>query len=161
VDTHLLAVAYRDKETAERALAAVQSLGREGGLALKDAAIAYRAASGKVQLDQTRQPATGDGLVGGGSVGLLIGLLVGIPVAGAIAGMAGGGGLAAFDRGIPDDRMRRVAEELDAGQAALFALASKIDWQRVRETLDPLGGELLAAQLDDVAIGGLGAAPSP
>jgi uncharacterized membrane protein len=75
--------------------------------------------------------------------------------------MAGGGGLAAFDRGIPDDRMRRVAEELDAGQAALFALASKIDWQRVRETLDPLGGELLAAQLDDVAIGGLGAAPSP
>jgi uncharacterized membrane protein len=161
METHLLAVAYESKETAERALDVVQSLAREHRLALKDAAIAVRTAGGKVQLDQTRQPSTGDGLVGGGSIGLLIGLLVGIPVVGAIAGMTGGGGLSAFDRGIPDDRMRRIAEDLEPGHAALFALASNVDWSRLREALDPLGGELLAAQLDDVAIGGLGAAPSP
>lgn len=158
---HLLAVACEDKETAERGLAALRALERERGLVLKDAAIAVRNAGGKVELDQTRQPSTGDRLVGGGSIGLLLGLLVGVPVVGALAGLGGGGGLAAFDRGIPDDRMRRVAEELEAGRAALFALASKVDWARLRETLDPLGGELLVAQLDDVAIGGLGAGPAP
>jgi len=161
MDRHLLVVAYERRETAERALAALQSLEQEHGLALKDAAIAVRTADGKVRLDQTRQLATGDGLVAGGSIGMLIGLLVGLPVVGALAGLAGGGGFAAFDRGIPDDRMRRFAEELEAGHAAVFALATDVDWPRVRETLDPLGGELLVAQLDDVAMGDLGAGSPP
>jgi uncharacterized membrane protein len=161
MSTHLLAVAYGDKETAERALAHVQALGREHALQLQDAAVGVRLENGKVALDQTRQLAAGDGLVAGGSLGLLLGLALGVPIAGAIAGLSGGGGLAAVDRGIRDESMKKLTEELEPGHAALFALVKNVDWQRLREALAPLGGELLAAQLDDVVIDSLGTATGP
>jgi uncharacterized membrane protein len=161
MSAHLLAVAYQDKETAERALDCLQALKREHALALEDAAVAVRLESGKVALDQTRQLAAGDGLVAGGSLGLLLGLVLGIPVAGAIAGLSGGGGLAGIDRGIRDESMKQLAETLEPGHAAVFALVKKVDWQRLRTALAPLGGELLATQLDDVVIDSLGPETGP
>ncbi len=158
MSTHLIAVAYPDKETADRALDCMQELRKEHALALDDAAVAVRLENGKVVLDQTRQLATGDGLVAGGSLGLLFGIVVGIPVAGAIVGLSGGGGLAAVDRGIRDESMKELTERLEPGHAALFALVKKVDWERLRTALAPLGGELLAAQLDDVVIDSLGGA---
>jgi uncharacterized membrane protein len=158
MSAHLVAVAYPDKETAERALACLQELRQEHALSLEDAAVAVRLENGKVTLDQTRQLAAGDGLVAGGSLGLLLGIVVGIPVAGAIVGLSGGGGLAAVDRGIRDESMKELAERLEPGHAALFALVKKVDWERLRAALAPLGGELLVAQLDDVVIDSLGGA---
>ena len=161
VSAHILAVAYGDKPTAERALARLQTLACEHALVLEDAAVAVKLESGKVALDQTRQLSAGEGLVAGGSVGLLLGLVLGVPIAGAIAGLSGGGGLAAIDRGIRDESMKELTEKLEPGHAAVFALVKKVDWQRLRAALAPLGGELLAAQLDDVVIDSLGAAAGP
>jgi uncharacterized membrane protein len=161
MSAHLIAVAYGDKATAERALARVQALGREHALRLEDAAVGVRLENGKVALDQTRQLAAGDGIVAGGSLGLLLGLVLGVPIAGAIAGLSGGGGLAAIDRGIRDESMNQLTEKLEPGHAALFALVKNVDWQRLHDALAPLGGELLAAQLDDVVIDSLGTATGP
>jgi uncharacterized membrane protein len=161
MSAHLLAVAYGDKETADRALASVQELGREHALRLEDAAVGVRLENGKVALDQTRQLAVGDGVIAGGSLGLLLGLVLGVPIVGAIAGLSGGGGLAAVDRGIRDESMKQLTEKLEAGHAALFALVKDVDWTRLRAALEPLGGELLAAQLDDVVIDSLGTATGP
>ena len=61
--------------------------------------------------------------------------------------MAAGGGLSLVDRGLPDDRMRRLAADLPAGHAALFALVDGADWARVRERLAPYGGELIASEV--------------
>jgi uncharacterized membrane protein len=159
MSAHLLAVAYQDKETADRALASVQALGREHALRVEDAAVGLE--NGKVALDQTRQLAVGDGIIAGGSLGLLLGLVLGVPIAGAVAGLSGGGGLAAVDRGIRDESMKQLTEKLEPGHAALFALVKDVDWARLRASLEPLGGELLAAQLDDVVIDSLGAATGP
>jgi uncharacterized membrane protein len=158
MSSHLLAVAYRDKETADRALACLHELRRDHAVTVDDAVVAVRLENGKVTLDQTRQLAAGDGLVAGGSLGLLLGIMIGIPVAGAIAGLSGGGGIAAVDRGIRDESMKELAEGLEPGHAALFALVKKVDWERLRAALAPLGGELLTAQLDDVVIDSLGGA---
>jgi uncharacterized membrane protein len=118
---------------------------------VRDAAVATRTESG-VELHQLRSLAAGEGVVGGGVVGLLLGLGIGVPLAAAAAGMAAGGGLSFVDRGLPDDRMRRLAGELAPGHAALFALVEDADWALVRERLAPYGGELIASEVEaDVA----------
>ena len=53
-------------------------------------------------------------------------------VRGRPAGGSRGGGLAMFDRGISDDRMRRFGEELGTDSAALFALVADVDWAAAR-----------------------------
>jgi uncharacterized membrane protein len=81
---------------------------------------------------------------------------VGVPVAAALLGLAGGGGLAAFHRGISDKRMRKFGEELPSGHAALFALVAEVDWERLHERLSPYGGEVAASELDDEVVAALG-----
>jgi uncharacterized membrane protein len=151
-DARLLAVVYDDRATAEQALGVLLELADAGALELKDAAVVVHVrdrsgGAGSVELHQTRALAAGEGIVGGGTIGLLVGLAVGIPVAGAIVGIAGGAGALAFDTGISDDQMRRVGGELQAGRAALFALVGAADWERVREGLAPYDGELAASEL--------------
>jgi uncharacterized membrane protein len=149
--THLLAVAFESSERAEEAAVALRALADEGALRVRDAAVATRTEKG-VELHQLRALAAGEGVVGGGVVGLLLGLGIGVPLAVAAAGMAAGGGLSLVDRGLPDARMRRLAKELPAGHAALFALVDGADWARVRDGLAPYGGELIASEVaPDVA----------
>jgi uncharacterized membrane protein len=74
-------------------------------------------------------------------------VVLGVPIAGPIVGLAIGAGIAAIDRGIDDDRMRRLGGHLEPGQAALCALVGDADWPAVRERMAPLVGELLVAEL--------------
>jgi uncharacterized membrane protein len=148
----LLAVAYDDAATAERALAALSDLADEHALALKDAAVVVRHRSGdggSVEVHQKRALAAGEGVVGGGTIGLLIGLAIGLPVVGALVGIAGGGGASAIDTGISDSEMRRVGRELAVGRAALFALVADVDWVHVRQRLVPYGGEIVVSEVAD------------
>jgi uncharacterized membrane protein len=114
-------------------------------LALKDAAVVARrgdADGGAVEVHQARGLATGEGIVGGGTIGLLVGLAVGLPVAAALTGMAGGAGIAAIDTGIDDGELHRLGEQLPGGGAAVAALATSSDWERASAALAGLGGEL-------------------
>jgi uncharacterized membrane protein len=160
--TRLLAVVYDDASTAERALSALSGLVDDKALELKDAALVVRGRNdrGGVELRQERALAAGEGLVGGGTIGVLIGLAIGIPVAGALVGMAGGAGVSLVDTGIPDDEMRSVGAKLAPGRAALFVLLAHADFLRVRETLAPYGGELIASEIADDVLEAL-AAPEP
>jgi uncharacterized membrane protein len=150
----LIAVGYEREETAERALATLSDLAQEQSLELKDAAVVVKDDAGRVELRQSRL-AAGETVVGGGSIGLLLGLAVGVPVAAALLGLAGGGGLAAFHRGISDKRMRKFGEELPTGHAALFALVAKVDWEVLHQRLAPYGGEIAASELDDDVVAAL------
>jgi uncharacterized membrane protein len=156
MSTHLIAATYEREEIADRALGALTDLADQGKLALKDAVVVVKAANGKVELRQTQEPSAGDGIVGGGTIGLLLGLALGIPVAGSLVGMVGGGGATAIDRGVSDERMRRYGAELEAGQAALFALVADADWPLLRERLTPYGGEIAASEVDDEVAAALG-----
>jgi uncharacterized membrane protein len=150
----LIAVGYRSEEIAERALATLGDLAREDALELKDAALVVKDDAGRVELRQTRL-AAGESVVSGGSIGLLLGLAVGVPVAAAMLGLAGGGGLAAFHRGISDKRMRKFGEELPPGHAAFFALAADVNWPLLHERLSPYGGEVAASELDEAVVAAL------
>jgi uncharacterized membrane protein len=153
--THLIAVGFPSAQDADRALALVRRLADEKRLTLKDAAVVVKSGHDHVELRQTHQSTLGDSAVGGGTIGLLVGLLVGLPIAGALAGIGGGGGLAAIDRGISDDRMRRFGKELAPGHAALFALVADVDWAALRERLAPLGGTFAVSQLDAAVVAAL------
>jgi uncharacterized membrane protein len=139
--------AHPDREHAETALGAIEELGRQGALRLVDAAIVVRTKEGRVDLYQSHEVSVGEGLVGGGTAGILAGLMLGVPIAGPIVGLAVGAGIGALDRGIDDARMRRLGAELQPGHAALCVLVGDVDWPPVRERMAPLVGELLVTEL--------------
>jgi uncharacterized membrane protein len=156
VSAYLIAVAYERERDADGALGSLRALAQEDAIELKDAAIVVKHEDGRVELQQSRELAAGEAVVSGGSIGLLLGLAAGVPVAAALLGLAGGGGLAVFDRGISNKRMRRFGEELGPGHAALFALVADVDWAQLHERLSPYGGEVAASELDDDVVAALG-----
>lgn len=160
----LLVVVYPDAATAHGALAALGNLAGERALTLHDAAVVVRTvnddgAPGSVEVQQEHALAVGEGVVGGGTIGLLIGLAIGGPVAVALAGMAvGAAGVAAIDTGIEDSQLRRLGRELGAGRAALAALIDDGDWDRIGAALAPYGGMVLVSEVTDDVAAGLGRA---
>jgi uncharacterized membrane protein len=129
----LLVVAFGDVQAAEDALAAVH------GLPVRDAAVVVRTAAGRIELQQTSEIAPGEGIVGGGAIGLLAGLVLGLPVGGALLGLLGGAGFGLRDTGIPNRRLRQLGEKLQAGHAVLCVLADAESAPRTREALAPYG----------------------
>jgi uncharacterized membrane protein len=155
-DTRLLALAFDDAAAAEQALAALTDLADDGGVVVQDAAVVVRGDDGAVALRQKHGLASGEGLVGGGALGLIVGLAVGIPVAAAAVGVAGGLAAAARDTGISDSGMRRVGATLAAGRAALFVLVAGADWRRVHDAIAAHGGEIIVSDVAADVVDALG-----
>jgi uncharacterized membrane protein len=156
----LLALAYADTATAEQALAALTELAEEGAVRIEDAVVVMRKADGGVDVTQHegRGLAAGEGIVAGGTIGLLLGVIVGLPIAAAVIGAAGGAGASAFDRGVADDELQRVARSLEGHAAALLAIVDRPDWPRIRARLAPYGGVLIASDVAADVAEGLGPA---
>lgn len=159
-NANLIAVAYDTSELAESALVDVRELGDEHALELRDAAIVIRHDDGRVELQQIHGLATGEGMVSGGAIGLLLGLALAVPVAGALIGLAGGAGLSALDRGISDDHMRKLGATIARGHAVLFALVENVDWGKLGGGLALRGGELVVSEVDDDVLALLHAKPA-
>ena len=151
----LLAVVYDDAATAGRALAALSGLADERALALRDAVVVVHGDDG-VELHQEHALAAGEGVVAGGTLGLIVGLAFGLPIAGALVGMAGGAGATAIDTGIPDDELRRIGGSLVQGRAALLALVADGDWARIGAALEPYGGDVLVSEVAGEVAAALG-----
>jgi uncharacterized membrane protein len=155
----LVAVGYHSFELAEAALGAVRSLSDEHALVIHDAAIVVKHDDGRVELQQSRELAAGEGIVGGGAIGLLLGLALAVPVAGALVGLAGGAGFAALDRGISNDHMRQLGATIARGNAVLFVLVEDVDWEKLRERLALFGGDLVTSEVADDVLPLLRATP--
>lgn len=135
-ETHrLLVVLCASRPEADRALAALRGL----DIKLHDAAIVTRTASGHVDLHQTDQIATGEGLVAGGAVGFVAGMLLGGPVGGALIGMLGGGAWGFRDTGVPDEKLRALGEALSPDGALLCVLVGDDAVAAAREALAAYG----------------------
>jgi uncharacterized membrane protein len=117
--TTFVAVVVEHDHAPEDALATVRVLEAEQDVSVRDAAVVMRTELGRIELQQTRQIAPGEGVVSGGTVGLVAGLLLGLPVGGALVSLAGGALLGMRDTGIPNKRLRKLGEELQPGQAVL------------------------------------------
>ena len=137
--TTFVAVVFQTAAAAEAALPTVHELDHEQDVSVRDAAIVVRTATGRIELVQTREIAPGEGLVGGGTVGLVAGLLFGLPVGGALLGLAGGAVFGMRDTGIPDSRLRELGADLKPGHAVLCVLVDADALARTREALHRYG----------------------
>jgi uncharacterized membrane protein len=130
----LLLVAFADASTAEEALAGVHDV--------RDAAVVVRTEAGRIELQQSSEIAPGEGIVGGGAIGLIAGFVLGLPVGGALLGVLGGAGFGIRDTGIPNKRLRQLGEDLQPGQAVLCVLVDDDRRVRARELLAVYGDVL-------------------
>jgi uncharacterized membrane protein len=137
--TTFVAVVLEREHAPDDALATVRVLEAEQDVSVRDAAVVTRTERGRIELAQTRQIAPGEGVVGGGTVGLVAGLLLGLPVGGALIGLAGGALIGMRDTGIPNKRLRKLGEELQPGQALLCVLVDADAVPRTRAALDHYG----------------------
>lgn len=131
----------------EALLAAMRMVGRKQ-LQLEDAAIVTRV-GGRVRIQQTRDVSPSQGALGGAWVGTLAGLFLAAPLLGAALGATAGGLFGKLrDRGIDDGEMRRLGDELDDGEAALFLLVEECHKMRALHEVSRFPGRLLTTSVD-------------
>jgi uncharacterized membrane protein len=145
----LVVIAFESEEKAESVRQRVLELQESYLIELGDAAIAVKLPNGHVKLNQLVSTTAG-GALGGGFWGLLIGAIFLSPLLGAAVGAASGALAGALtDVGVNDDFMRRMADVLQPGSAALFLLIRKMTADKVIADLTGLGGTVLRTSLDN------------
>jgi uncharacterized membrane protein len=137
--TTFVAVILEHGHSPDEALTTVRALHAEQHVSVRDAAVVTRTELGRIELQQTKQIAPGESIVGGGTAGLVVGLLLGLPVGGAIVGLVGGALFGMRDTGIPNKRLRQLGEDLQPGQAMLCVLVNADAVARTREALHHYG----------------------
>jgi len=149
--SNLTVVAYDDVATAQDVVQTLARLQQEHNIVIEDIVVAERKADGKVKLHQT-QKLTAAGATGGALWGGLIGLLFLAPLLGMAVGAASGGMAGAFtDIGVDDDMMKQIGEQLEPGKAAVFALTSQGNLDKVLPEIGKFHGTLLQSSLTSEA----------
>src|SRR5262249_59639015 len=116
--------------------------------------------SGHIKLSQLFHPAA-SGAVSGTFWGALIGMIFLMPLAGAAIGAASGAlGGALADVGINDQFMKDAAQNLQAGNAALFLLIRKMTADKVLADLKGVGGAVMHTSFDHTKEEALRAPPA-
>jgi uncharacterized membrane protein len=143
----LLAIAYPDRETADRVRTELLQATKEHLVKLEDAVIVEHEPGGKIKLHQAMSP-TATGAAGGAVWGGLIGLLFLAPVVGMAIGAASGalGGKVA-DVGVDDSFMKDLGAKLQPGTAALIVLGSTDARDKVIERVKSYGGDVIQTSL--------------
>lgn len=150
-DADLWAFVFDSSLRAQEALLAAMRLVARNQLQLEDAAIVAKV-RGKVRITQTKDVTPSQGAVSGAWLGILAGLFLGPggPLVGGALGAAAGGLFAKLrDIGIDDDEMKRMGDELDEGQAALFLLVEDCHRMRALHEVSRFPGTILASTADD------------
>ncbi|WP_442484210.1 DUF1269 domain-containing protein [Aeoliella sp. SH292] len=143
----LVIIGYESEVKAEEVRLALIKLQKDYLIDLADAVVVVRDADGKVKLRQMYN-LTAAGAVGGGFWGTLVGILFLNPLFGLAVG-AGAGAIsgALQDIGINDDMMRKMAETLKPGTAALCVLVRQMTEDKVLDEIKPFGGTVIRTSL--------------
>ncbi|MCP2343039.1 DUF1269 domain-containing protein [Actinomadura rupiterrae] len=143
----LVAIAYDDVQTAQLVRERVLDLQKQHVIEVSDAVVVERRQDGRIKLHQAVHTVAG-GAAGGALWGGLIGLIFLQPLLGAAIGGATGAAVgAATDIGVDDAFMRRLAEGLRPGAAALFLLVEKSTPDKVLPEVAPFGGQVIQTSL--------------
>lgn len=143
----LVVIGYESEIKAEEVRLALLKMQKEYLIDLGDAVVVVRDDKGKVRLRQMYN-LTAMGAVGGGFWGTLIGMLFLNPLFGMAVG-AGWGAIAGAlrDAGIDDNFMKKLAEHLKPGSAALCVLVHQMTPDKVLEEIRPFGGTVIQTNL--------------
>jgi uncharacterized membrane protein len=147
--SNLTVVAYDDVDTAKQVVDTLARLQQEHNIVIEDIVVAERRADGKIKLHQSMKPGAA-GAAGGALWGGLIGLLFFAPFLGMAIGAASGGAAGALtDLGINDDMMKDISAQIEPGTAAVFALTSQGNADKVLPELAPFHGRIIQTSLND------------
>jgi uncharacterized membrane protein len=151
----LVVVSFKGEDTADQVMNKLREMQKEYLIDLEDACVVVRDKSGKVRLKQAIN-LIGTGALGGVAWGGLFGTFVGLlflnPLAGFVTGAAFGAGAGALsgalsDYGINDDFIKSMAQTIEPGSSALFALVRRVNLDKVLPELRPFGGKILKTSL--------------
>ncbi|HEY4161141.1 MAG TPA: DUF1269 domain-containing protein [Candidatus Saccharimonadales bacterium] len=144
---NLFVLAFKDEDSAARALKEAESLQKQKLITVDDAAVAVHHQNGKVKIRQAKSLA-GAGALGGAFWGMLFGLIFFVPFAGMALGAATGALMGKLsDYGIDDKFIQSVSNQVTPGTSALFLLAHGAQKEKVIAALKPYGGELIQSSL--------------
>lgn len=106
---------------------------------------------GKVHVKETKELTTGKGARRGAIIAGVFGLVYPPSL---IASVVAGGGTGALasklrDTGIKNDHLKKIADQLDAGKAAVIALAEDEYVPEVQNAMNNLGATLIVQPLSD------------
>ena len=145
----LVVIVYPNEEKAEEVRKRLFELQVEHLIKIGDAVIATKTESGSVKLNQMMN-LTAAGAASGSMWGLLIGVLFLNPLIGVAAGAASGALAGALtDVGINDPFMKKLAETIEPGSAALFVLVKEITTDKVLAAIKGYGGVVLKTSFDE------------
>ena len=145
----LVVIVYPSEEKAEEVRQRLFELQGEYLIKIGDAVIATKTEAGRVKLNQMMNM-TAAGAATGSFWGLLIGVLFLNPLIGVAAGAASGAlGGALTDVGINDPFMKKLAESIDPGSAALFVLVREMTTDKVLAAIKGYGGVVLKTSFDE------------
>jgi uncharacterized membrane protein len=143
----LVAIAYPDRDTAEKVRQELIQATKEHLLQLEDAVVAEHQPDGKIKLHQAVNT-TGAGAAGGALWGGLIGLIFLAPLLGMAIGAASGAvGGKMSDVGVNDNFMKELGTKLPPGGAALIALGQTDARDKLMERVAPYGGDVIQTSL--------------
>jgi uncharacterized membrane protein len=133
---------------ADDAVSTLERLAKEELIVIHDAATVSWAAGKKKPKTHQVSSMTGAGALGGAFWGMLFGLLFFIPLLGMAVGAAAGGAAGAMsDIGVDDSMMKSIGEQLEPGKAAVFALTSAGNLDKVLPELSRFNGQVLQTSL--------------
>jgi uncharacterized membrane protein len=143
----LVVIGYENEVKAEEVRLALLKMQKDYLIDLADAVVVVRDDKGKVKLRQLYN-LTAAGAVSGGFWGMLVGMLFMNPLFGFAIG-TGAGALsgALSDVGIDDSVMKKLAETLKPGTAALCILVKQMTPDKVLEEIKKFGGTVIKTNL--------------
>lgn len=149
-NNNLLLARFAKMEDAEKAASAVKTTAKEKGVDVNNIALVTRPTADKIEIHETGDVESKKGAKIGTGVGAVIGLLAG-PLGAVVGGAAGAavGGLAAkfIDSGIPDKRLKELAQTLEVGSAAVIVVTGNDFSGLAERILRAAGGELEVEEL--------------
>jgi uncharacterized membrane protein len=143
----LIVIGYESEVKAEEVRLALLKMQKDYLIDIRDAVVAVRDARGKISLRQMHN-LTMAGAASGGFWGMLVGLLFLNPLFGFAIGAAAGAVSGALqDVGIDDGMMKKLAETLKPGTAALCLLIHQMTTDKVEEEIKKHGGTIIKTNL--------------
>jgi uncharacterized membrane protein len=143
----LVVIDYESEVKAEEVRIALLKMQKEYLIDVADAVVVVREESGKIKLRQMYN-LTAAGAVSGGFWGTLVGVLFLNPLFGMAVGAAAGALSGALtDIGLDDKFMKKMAETIKPGTAALCVLIRSMTADRVVAELQQFGGTLIQTNL--------------
>lgn len=148
----LLIFEFPSEREATQGLAYLRLMKDENVISILDAAIISHDAKGKIHIKETADPGGKQGALIGAVAGGLIGLLGG--PAGVVIGAAAGAGVGGFaakkiDMGIPNDRMKDIAEALKPGKSAIIALIEQTWAKQAADEMQKFDANVIRENIRD------------